>query len=411
MLKEPPEEPSIVRRDLFTVFFSLFNVFSWWYVIPLIIESILSGLQATYTQNTVVWVAYYSAIIGSNIVGSILSSQISKLNFLYLWTILGAVSTSLPALFSSFTVIHVLLISILLGASFGLGMPSCLAYFADCTQVENRGRIGGITFLVTNLSAPLFAISFGMLDLKINSLVFAIWRAFGLVVFFFLKTRERIVSKIKRKKAFTSILHNKFFALYFSACLMFCLVDSFERPILDYIFEDFHYITIAPIIGSVFTLIAGVFCDRIGRKRVLIYGFVTMGIAYAVIGIDPASLFSWYFFLTTESISWAIFYTTFILILWGDLSQFGNREKYYAIGVVPFLLSDIVRTLSAPYAALISTYSAFSVASVFLFLAILPLLYAPETLPERKIELRRLRKYVEKAKKLKEKYAATRNLE
>lgn len=210
MLKEPPEEPSIVRRDLFIVFFSLFNVFSWWYVIPLIIESILSGLQATYTQNTVVWVAYYSAIIGSNIVGSILSSQISKLNFLYLWTILGAVSTSLPALFSSFTVIHVLLISILLGASFGLGMPSCLAYFADCTQVENRGRIGGITFLVTNLSAPLFAISFGMLDLKINSLVFAIWRAFGLVVFFFLKTRERIVSKIKRKKAFTSILHNKF---------------------------------------------------------------------------------------------------------------------------------------------------------------------------------------------------------
>jgi hypothetical protein len=34
----------------------------------------------------------------------------------------------------------------------------------------------------------------------------------------------------------------------------------------------------------------------------------------------------------------------------------------------------------------------------------LPLLYAPETLPEKKIELRRLRKYVEGAKKVKEKH-------
>jgi len=31
-------------------------------------------------------------------------------------------------------------------------------------------------------------------------------------------------------------------------------------------------------------------------------------------------------------------------------------------------------------------------------------LYAPETLPERKIELRRVRKYVEVARKVKEKY-------
>jgi len=43
-------------------------------------------------------------------------------------------------------------------------------------------------------------------------------------------------------------------------------------------------------------------------------------------------------------------------------------------------------------------------ASVFLFLAVLPLLYAPETLPEKKIRLRQLRKYMAAAKKVKEKY-------
>jgi len=403
MPRQPSGEPSIIQKDLFTAFFLLFNAFSWWYVIPLIIERILGDLQVTYTQNTVIWVVYYSAIIGSSLVGSILSSKISRLKFLYFWTILGAISTSLPPFFSGFMVTHAMLISILLGASFGLGMPSCLAYFADCTHIENRGRMSGITFLVTNLSAPLFAISFGMFDLKTISLVFAGWRAFGLVVFL-LKPKEITLSEINKKSSFGSILKNKSFALYFTAWLMFNLIDNFEMPILDHIFGDFQYILVAPVIGSFFTLIAGLLCDQIGRKRVVLYGFVTMGIAYAIIGIAPKALLPWYFFLTAESISWSIFFVTFILALWGDLSEPGNREKYYVIGEAPFFFAEIVGVLSAPYAALIPETSAFSLASFFLFLAVLPLLYAPETLPERKIELRRLRKYVEKAKKLQQEY-------
>jgi len=378
----------------------------------LVIDSILSDLHMTYTQDTVIWIAFYSAVIGSSLVGSILSSKISRLNFLCFWMILGAVSSSLPALFSSFTVTHALPISVLLGTSFGLGLPSCLAYFADCSSIENRGRISGMIFLVTNLSAPLFVISFSMFNFKAISLIFAIWRTFGLVVFL-LRPKEKMVSEIKRKNSFVSVFHNKSFAIYFTVWLMFNFIESFERPILDYIFEDFHYVLIAPVIGSVFTLIAGILCDRIGRKRVVLYGFVTMGLAYAIIGIARNTyyeLFSWYFFLTTESISWGIFFVTFILVLWGDLSESGNREKYYVIGAVtPYFLSDIVRMLSTPYVALIPKTSAFSVASFFLFLAVLPLLYAPETLPEKRIELRRLRKYVEKAKKFQQKYVATKD--
>jgi len=405
MLKGYLDELSVVRRDLFIAFFPLFNVFSWWYVVPLIIDSVQGGLHVTYTQDTVIWVAYYSAILGSGLVGSLLSNRTSRLKFLCFWVILGVVSTSLPALFNSFTVTHALLISILLGTSFGLGMPSCLAYFADCASVENRGQISGITFLATNLSAPLFAISFGMFDLKVNSLIFAAWRAFGLVVFF-LKPKQRNVSGMKRKTSFLSILQNKSFILYFAAWLMFNLIESFERPILDYIFRDFHYVTVAPVIGSFFTLVAGVLCDRIGRKRVVLYGFVTMGIAYAIIGIAPTALFPQYFFITVESISWAIFFVIFILVLWGDLSESGCREKYYVIGAAtPYFLSDIVRILSASYVVLIPKESAFSLASFFLFIAVLPLLYAPETLPEKKIEFRRLRKYVETAKEIQRKYA------
>ena len=139
----------------------------------------------------------------------------------------------------------------------------------------------------------------------------------------------------------------------------------------------------------------------------VLYGFVTLGIAYAVIGIAPATSVSWFFYLVFGGISSGILWVTFILILWGDLSQSSSREKYYAIGEIPYFLTGVMQLLSAPYVTLIletSETSAFSLAAFFLFLAVLPLLYAPETLPEKKIELRRLRKYVEAAKKVKEKH-------
>jgi hypothetical protein len=57
-----------------------------------------------------------------------------------------------------------------------------------------------------------------------------------------------------------------------------------------------------------------------------------------------------------------------------------------------------------PFLGKIETSTAFSIASFFLFIAVLPLIYAPETLPEKKIKERELRDYVEKAKKTKDKY-------
>jgi len=95
-----------------------------------------------------------------------------------------------------------------------------------------------------------------------------------------------------------------------------------------------------------------------------------------------------------------------LLIVWGDLSQHSSREKYYAIGVMPFFLSTIIQEylISVPDLMNILPISAFSMAAFFLFMAVLPLLYAPETLPQKKMELRRLREFAEDAKKAREKY-------
>jgi len=368
-------------------------------------NGVLSDLNITYTQNLIIWAVHYTTIIGSGIAGSILSKKIGRLNFLYLWMIFGVTSSLLLVPLNNFTVIYVLTISILLGISVGLGMPSSLAYFADCTSVENRGKVGGIILLFTNLSAPLFVISLMPFNLMVKLIVFAIWRGFGLIIFF-LKPEEKISSEIKRKTSFISIFHNKSFILYFIAFSMFHLIDRFEAPILRNFFGDFYsfMLIVNPIIGSLSAFIAGLLSDWIGRKRVILYGFVTYGIAYAIIGIAPTVLFSRYFFAVVVSMSIGILWVTSILILWGDLSQSGTREKYYVIGLIPFAFTNIIQQFSAQYVTMIPATSTFSLASFFLFLAVLPLLYAPETLPERKIKLRQLRTYVEKARKIKEKY-------
>ena len=146
-------------------------------------------------------------------------------------------------------------------------------------------------------------------------------------------------------------------------------------------------------------------CDWIGRKKIVLSGFVALGVAYAVIGFLPLSDFSWYLYFVVDGVAWGIFYLTFVLILWGDLSQSGSREKYYALGSVPFFISYIVPPfLTVSIVEKISLYAAFSLASFFLFIAVMPLVFAPETLPEKKMELRRLRSFAEEARKAKEKY-------
>lgn len=374
-----------------------------------LINNILSGLTVTHAQNFVVWAAYYLSSVGAAIIGSILSKRISRINFLYSWIIAGVVTSSLPALFNNFTLTHLLIISILLGISFGSGMPSCLAYFAECTIVENRGRIGGIILLITNLSAPLLAIPFETFNLPVNSIIVAIWRGSGLIIFF-LKPKEFLASKIKNA-SYASILRDKSFFLYFISWFMFCLVDRFEKNILTYFLGNsmpnlLNVMDIVePIIGSIFMLIAGLLCDWNGRKRIVLYGFVALGLSYAIIGFAPSSPISWYFYFLVDGVAWGMFFVIFILILWGDLSQSGNREKYYTLGSIPFFLSSIIPLLlDSSLIELIKPYTAFSLASFFIFVAVLPLMYAPETLPERKIELRRLRKYTQKAMKVTEKY-------
>jgi len=397
--------PGTKPRVFLIIFFLLFNSLSWFFITRRIIYAILNDLNMTYQQNLLIWGIYDLAIIGASIAGSILSGRIKRLTFLYLWMLLGTIASVLLSFFY-LSLAYILSVSFLWSISFGIGMPLCLAYFTEYTVFENRGRTAGIIVFAASISTPL-VVMLSTMNLTMSIIASTVWRGIGLIVLLLLKPKEQIIPEKRKYTPFTSILHDKNFLLYLIPWLMFSFIFGFQRLVFEHFlaadFYDFLRI-IESIVGTISALIGGLVADWIGRKRVVIYGFTSLGLAYAAVGIAPNSLISLYFFSVIDGIAWGVFLAIFVLVLWGDLSYSGAREKYYAIGSIPFFFADFIGFLFTPFVA-VPPSAAFSVASLFLFLAVLPLMYAPETLPEKKIKLRQLRKYLEKAKKVEEKYA------
>ena len=406
----------ILNKDFFTLsadFISssiiLFNTLTWFYIIRAIINNALQN-----PNNLLFFATFNFTIIFSSLLGAFVAGKVKRIKILYLWVILGVMSS----LFTMFLDINVAynmpLIAFLLGFSFGFGMPSSLAYFADCTSFENRGRSSGLLFSISIIGSFLFLSClgeswFGVLFAS------AIWRTLGLSVLFVLKpTKTNREPKVRTHPSFRSILSIKPFIYFIIPWFLFSVIDSIERPYFlslvemsnatDFIAFDEIF---EPLIGVLFAFIGGLVADLIGRKKVIIYGFLSLGLTFAILSLAPTMQVFWYVVSAVDATAWGIFYVMFVLVLWGDLSSPGSlRERYYAIGNIPFFLAELVGAIVYPLAQGVSKetiYAAFPIASFFLFLAVLPLMYAPETLPEKKIKERELKKYIEKAKKIKEK--------
>ena len=191
----------IPRKQFFLVFALLFNAFTWYYMTLFVIESVPQYLDAFRAS-------FYVATIGASLAGAILSEKVKQLKLLYIWMIVGVVA-SLQLVFASVaTVAHLSVMFTLMGISFGIGMPSCLAYLANNTSVENRGKTSAIVFLLVNLSAFPLALILSTFDYVTNSLLLASWRVIGLVAFVFMRPSAQ---ETEPRKPFpvTSVLQDK----------------------------------------------------------------------------------------------------------------------------------------------------------------------------------------------------------
>jgi len=312
--------------------------------------------------------------------------------------------------------ILVCLVSSFLGLSLGFGMPACMSYFTDSVPIEKRGRVSGITMLACGIGIVAFGfpIFVDPNNLLLVGVILGIWRLSSLAVFLSAKEYRRIERK-ESVPSYKKVFGQRSFMLYFVPWVMFSFVNYLAVPKPPIAIEGYLG-TVQTVFMGAAAVLGGFFIDTIGRKRIAIAGFAMLGAGTAIIGfsgastegINPSLL---YFNSAIDGIAWGFLLVLFVLTLWGDLSHGSSADKFYALGVMPFFASKLLELTVGSYILNVatsttqaSTTTLFSLTAFFLFLAVLPLVYAPETLPEKTMRERELKIYVEKAQEVAQEY-------
>jgi MFS family permease len=379
------------------------NSISWSYLTASLIIMITTASNIPNFEKNFVYVAYFVSLAAANLLGVTVSKKVKQLRFLQFWIILGGLTTLIPTVIQLSSIESLTVFSVILGFSVGIGLPSCLVYIVNMTEIEERGRVSGTILLVNYCIYPILAILTNSLYLKECCVLFSAWRFCGLAVHL-LKPKEepKMMEQIRERMQH---FPTKAFIKYFVPWLLFCLADAITSPFLYVEIKNIWINSdlIILCLSSIFCLIGGVLLDFVGRKHVVIGTTIALGLGYATVGLFPSFQFAWLIFSIIYGASWGILTTVFMLVVWADLASTRMRKKVFAIGVLPPFVSNVVAQYLEPFISSFPIASTFSLVAFFLFSAVIPLFYAPETLPRSVIERRRMEKYINKAKKEKEK--------
>ena len=378
------------------------NAFVWYATILRVLESTVRSVgEESWLEPTtqiLVWCIHFAGLIFSALAGATLAKRFNRTRFLLVWMILNVASSmTLFALDGASPIITVALV-LLYGVSFGIGMPACMSNYSDSIPVENRGRVGGMVMLVSGIGIFTFAVA--PLSLLEIGLVLSIWRLSSLLLFWAFRSSVRVELK-KGAVSFKFILSQRSFLAYYIPWVMFSLVNFLVPLQPNLAGETVEIVLLIQIVFlGIFAILGGFLLDIIGRKRIAIIGFVLLGLSAAVRGIDSTSLSSLYFSAVFEGTAWGLLLVLFLLTLWGDLSYSSPSDKFYALGATPFFVSTLIGlTFGKQIIDNLPPNALFPFTAFFLFLAVLPLVYATETLPEKTMKDRDLKSYAEKALK------------
>lgn len=380
----------------------LANAFIWYFYSIRFLTEIIANQDFSDSAVLFIWGFNILGIAVAAIFGVFVVFRFKKrVTFLLYWTIAGVILSLVPLAVDITGFNALLVFSTFVGVYFGLGMPVSMGYYAAATEAANRARFGGVTFLLAFLGVFLLR-GIGLTDIALNALVLAGCKIASFVIIVVAKPDEKEIAGNDRT-SYRSIFRNKPFLLYFIPWIMFSIVNYLTAPIANKFFpENFSQFStlVENVLAGVFAVVCGFLGDYIGRKRLVVGGFALMGLGYASLGMLQENIFGWWFYIVVDGIAWGAFYTIFIMTIWGDFAHQKSSEKYYAVGCLPFLFSVFMQlSIGAYVSSTVLPSAVFSFASIFLFLAVLPLAFAPETLADKIMKNREIRHYIEKAQR------------
>jgi len=384
------------------------NAFIWYYVILHFLEGFVTKISPVVSVSTVsIWGLHFSGLILAALAGALAAKRVERNKLLVIWMAFGVISSLALLAANTSNVLLLSLIGLFLGISLGFGMPTCMNYFSDTVPIETRGRTSGIALFASGIGIAVFSIV-SISNVIILGIILAVWRMSGLVIFETTQSSGKTEPK-NNVASYKSIINQRSFTLYFIPWLMFSLVNYLVAPLSPNPTSSLagNVSLIQTGFMGLFAVLGGFLIDSLGRKFVAIFGFITLGVGSAVLGISTTNNYFLYFNAAANGIAWGLLLVVFILTIWGDLSYSSTSDKFYAIGASPFFISAFLGLTFGSYIfeKLGSPSALFSFGAFFLFLAVLPLIYAPETLNEKTIRTRELKSYLEKAQKIAQKEA------
>ncbi len=377
---------------------------SWFFLLNFYLTDIFKSL----TPNNSLWIHYnigqilfYGFAVFWAIIGSLIGGKINSRKFLGLWIFLGVFATVLLAVFqgTGFSILS----SILLGLSLGLGLPYSMAFVAECASVGERARVSGIIILSTFVVAIITMAVARALGLGVLEAVFLL--AIVRSISFLALALDKFDRRIEETKSRLPSNAYREFGFYLFPWVMFCIASGLAWNLIPENPDFALAVSIGTILRyvciAVFGLVAGVVADRFGRKQPIIIGLIVLGVSFAILGFFGLSATSVLIYLTASGVAWGSFFVVFLAVP-GDLSNSASRKKFYAIGTI-FPLVILFTLSTIPGSAIFANLSAGSFSQIcwiILFLSIIPVLRAKETLPESKIRERKMKEHVEKVGEL-----------
>ena len=372
----------------------------------------ISEIFAVLIPNNSDWGLYvgnslvYGLAIFWSITISFIGSRISRRKLLFTSIILGVISTALLSLVQE--TFFASIVSVLLGTSLGLGLPSSMALVADYTIVDNRGRVSGIiilgTFIITFISMAIIR----MLNLDGLSLIpiLVVVRSISLVSLVIDKLSKPLTTSLKETRLPATTYRE--FIFYLCPWVMFTIASALARSLIVNVIVDDRAVSSAYELGTnlrwgfiaLFGLTAGFIADRFGRKLPIIFGLATFGVGYILLGFSMSEI-TIIIYYALSGITWGLFFVIFLVIP-GDLSIPRLREKFYALGyILPLTGILALSVIPVPNISdLLDTNLIAQILGICLFLSMYPVFRAKETLTEKKIREREMKEHAKRIGKL-----------
>jgi MFS family permease len=392
------KDSKISKRELLTNTFLVSGTLAWFFIINFYLNT---SFEDIFGNIFGIW--FYGSASLFAVVGVIIEKKLNRRLFLILWVTLGTISTLSLLFFSGY--VFSVIISVFFGISLGLGLPTSLACMADSTDVGERGRVSGTIVLVSFLMAFITPIIIRLLSLGIMAAVLltAFVRSTSIISLIFdsfdrtkneLRTYSTAARDPQGVRDFFYYLFPWVIFVFTSGAGFYMIPSNSENQLLQ-IGSILRLVCIA-----VFGFITGIVADRVGRKRPLIIGLAMFYTGFALVGFEINTITGIIYYLAT-GVAWGSLLVVYLSVP-GDLSTSNSRAKYYTAGtMIPIIILLGVTSGSVPnFFTDLAKSPAFFVINFALFLTILPIIRAKETLTQDRIKERKLKEHLERVRKI-----------